>query len=418
MPAFLLLVLIEKFYGYYRGNDTVRNMDMISSLSSGFTNVIKDVLGISVAIVGYSWMVEHLAMVHIKANWMVYLVAFLALDFSGYWVHRIAHEYNFFWNNHIVHHSSEEFNLACALRQSISVFVRIFTFFLLPAALLGVPGQVIAIVAPIQLFAQFWYHTRHIGHMGFLEKIIVTPSHHRVHHAINPQYLDKNYSQIFIWWDRWFGTFQQELPEVPPVYGITRPVQTWNPVKINFMHLWLLIKDAWRAEDFKDKLRIWFMPTGWRPLDVEKKYPVHKINDVYHFDKYDTKASLGLHIWSWLQLLAMLILTSYLFAHIAEIHRANTYQIYIYGLILFIDVYAYTELMDRNPTAWIAEGLKCILGLYIIWIQGDWFLSDRFGVWIKYAVAIYLVGSLLVTLYFVVKHNKEDSAPVKSLSIN
>ncbi|MGB3530654.1 MAG: sterol desaturase family protein, partial [Saprospiraceae bacterium] len=313
---------------------------------------------------------------------------------------------------------SEEFNLACALRQSISVFVRIFTFFLLPAALLGVPGQVIAIVAPIQLFAQFWYHTRHIGHMGFLEKIIVTPSHHRVHHAINPQYLDKNYSQIFIWWDRWFGTFQQELPEVPPVYGITRPVQTWNPVKINFLHLWLLIKDAWRAEDFKDKLRIWFMPTGWRPLDVEKKYPVHKINDVYHFDKYDTKASLGLHIWSWLQLLAMLVLTSYLFAHIAEIHRANTYQIYIYGLILFIDVYAYTELMDRNPTAWIAEGLKCILGLYIIWIQGDWFLSDRFGVWIKYAVAIYLVGSLLVTLYFVVKHNKEDSAPVKSLSIH
>ena len=186
--------------------------------------------------------------------------------------------------------------------------------------------------------------------MGFLEKIIVTPSHHRVHHAINPQYLDKNYSQIFIWWDRWFGTFQQELPEVPPVYGITRPVQTWNPVKINFLHLWLLIKDAWRAEDFKDKLRIWFMPTGWRPLDVEKKYPVHKINDVYHFDKYDTKASLGLHIWSWLQLLAMLVLTSYLFAHIAEIHRANTYQIYIYGLILFIDVYAYTELMDRNPT--------------------------------------------------------------------
>ncbi|MGB3528006.1 MAG: sterol desaturase, partial [Saprospiraceae bacterium] len=97
MPAFLLLVLIEKFYGYYRGNDTVRNMDMISSLSSGFTNVIKDVLGISVAIIGYSWMVEHLAIVHIKANWLVYLVAFLALDFSGYWVHRIAHEYNFFW---------------------------------------------------------------------------------------------------------------------------------------------------------------------------------------------------------------------------------------------------------------------------------------------------------------------------------
>ncbi len=233
MPAFLLLVLLEKWYGWQKGNDTVRNNDMISSLSSGVTNVTKDVLGLSLAIISYEWLVAKIAIVHVQSTVLVYLIAFIALDFAGYWVHHISHEYNLFWNNHIIHHSSEEFNLACALRQSVSVVVKIFALFLLPAALFGVPGQVIAVVAPLHLFAQFWYHTQHIGRMGVLEKIIVTPSHHRVHHAINPEYLDKNYGQIFIFWDKMFGSFQEEIAGVPPVYGVTRPVQTWNPIKIN-----------------------------------------------------------------------------------------------------------------------------------------------------------------------------------------
>ncbi|MEY3376063.1 MAG: hypothetical protein RL463_368, partial [Bacteroidota bacterium] len=163
MPIFLMLVLFEKWYGWKTGKDTVRIMDMISSLSSGVTNVTKDVLGLSVAIISYGWMYENLALIHIQENIWVYIIAFLALDFSGYCIHRIQHTTNVFWNAHIIHHSSEEFNLACALRQSISVFFRIFTFFLLPAALLGVPGNVIAIVAPLHLFIQFWYHTQLIG---------------------------------------------------------------------------------------------------------------------------------------------------------------------------------------------------------------------------------------------------------------
>jgi sterol desaturase/sphingolipid hydroxylase (fatty acid hydroxylase superfamily) len=192
MPAFLLLVLFEKWYGWRKGFDTVRNMDMISSMSSGITNVTKDVLGLSIIIISYGWLLEKLSFFTLEANWLTYLLAFIALDFAGYWTHRIAHEYNLFWNNHIIHHSSEEFNLACALRQSISSIVKIFAIFLIPAALLGVPESVIAVVAPLHLFAQFWYHTRHINKMGWLEHIIVTPSHHRVHHALNPIYLDKN----------------------------------------------------------------------------------------------------------------------------------------------------------------------------------------------------------------------------------
>src|ERR1700733_6636400 len=214
MPIFLLLVLFEKWWGWYKGKDTVRNMDMISSLSSGVTNVTKDVLGLSIAIITHSWLTSKVAIYHIHATWLTYIIAFIVIDFAGYWVHRWSHHINLFWNLHIIHHSSEEFNLACALRQSISMFVNPFTFLLLPAAILGVPSEVIATVGPLQLFAQFWYHTQHIKKMGFLEHIIVTPSHHRVHHAINKEYLDKNYGQIFIFWDKWFGTYQEELSSV------------------------------------------------------------------------------------------------------------------------------------------------------------------------------------------------------------
>ncbi|MCK6694960.1 MAG: sterol desaturase family protein, partial [Thermoanaerobaculia bacterium] len=262
IPVFFILYFIEKIVAWRRGAHVIRGLDSVSSFSSGITNVVKDVLGLSVGILSYQWLVNKVALVHIEATWLVYAAAFLVVDFQGYWVHRWSHEINFLWNRHIIHHSSEEFNLSCALRQSISTFINYFTFLLLPAALLGIPGQVIAIIGPLHLFLQYWYHTRLIGKMGWLEHIIVTPSHHRVHHAINPEYLDKNYGQIFIFWDKWFGTFQEELPDVPPVYGVKRPVRTWNPFKINFQHFWLLLSDAWHTRNWWDKLRLWFMPTG------------------------------------------------------------------------------------------------------------------------------------------------------------
>lgn len=401
MPAFLLLVLFEKWYGKMRGHDTAPSMDTISSLTSGVTNVTKDVLGLSIAIYSYGWLEAHLAVVHTENRVLTYAIAFIALDFMGYWVHRIDHEYNFFWNAHIIHHSSEEFNLGCALRQSISSFVKIFAIFLLPAALLGVPENVIAVVGPLHLFAQFWYHTRHIGKMGWLEKIIVTPSHHRVHHAINPQYLDKNYSQIFIFWDKLFGSFQEELPHVAPVYGITRPAHTWNPIRINFQHLWLLIKDAWRTKSWKDRLRLWLMPTGWRPADVAAKFPVYKIEDVNHFEKYDTHPSAELLAWCWFQLIVLLLLISYLFGNIAAIGAPG---IYIYGLFVFLFVYALTELMDKNRYAPLWEITKALLGMGIIWYMGDWFGIAAFWSPLKYLLIVYFIISGLVTTWLTIKN--------------
>ena len=397
MPLFLLLVLFEKWYGWRKGFDTVRTLDMISSLSSGVTNSTKDVLGLSVAIISYGWLVQHLTIYQVQSSWLLYVIAFLALDFSGYWVHRLAHTVNFFWNNHIIHHSSEEFNLACALRQSISVYFRIYAFLLIPAAIFGVPQQVIAVVAPLHLFAQFWYHTQHIRSLGFLEKIIVTPAHHRVHHAINPEYLDKNYGQIFIFWDKWFGTFQEERADIPAVYGVTRPVQTWNPIKINFMHLWLLIQDAWRAKNWGDKLKIWFMPLGWRPSDVAAKHPVAKIQDVYHFDKYNPELNAGMRIWSFGQLIVLLLLLSYLFSNLAAIGAPG---IFYYGGFVFLSVFVYTELMDRNPLAWCWEALKSSYALYFVFTTGDWFGLNTQYPGAVFAFVGYLVISTLSSLLF------------------
>jgi len=408
MPAFLFLVLFEKWYGWYRNKEAFRNMDTISSLSSGITNVTKDVLGLSISIITYNWLVDKVEIVHLQTTIWTYIIAFIALDLAGYWVHRWSHHVNLFWNLHVIHHSSEEFNLACALRQSISELVKVFAILLLPAALLGVPAKVIAIIAPIQLFAQFWYHTRHIKKMGFLEKIFVTPSHHRVHHAINKEYLDKNLSQIFIIWDKLFGTYQEEMPGVPPVYGITRPAQTWNPIKINFQHLWLLMNDAWRTKSWKEKFTLWFKPTGYRPADVEEKYPIHKIEDVYNFNRYAPRASVALQSWSWIQIVFALLSISYLFGNIAAINKLNGSFIYMYGLFIFLSVYAFTELMDRNPFAIFWEALKNGYAIGLIFYFGDWFGASQSFQPINYILVAYFISATLVTGWFTYLHYKED----------
>lgn len=406
MPIFVILFLVEKIVEWRRGAKVIRGLDSVSSFSSGITNVVKDVLGIGISVITYEWLVQRVALTHLAANsvW-AFVIGFIVVDFQGYWVHRWSHEINFLWNRHIIHHSSEEFNLSCALRQSVSSFINYFTILLLPAALLGVPTVVVAVIGPLHLFLQYWYHTQLISKMGILEYILVTPSHHRVHHAMNKEYLDKNYGQIFIFWDKWFGTFQEELPDVPPVYGVTRPVRTWNPIKINFQHLWLLVQDAWRTRNWLDKIKVWFMPTGWRPADVVDRYPVDSIKDVYNFEKYDTKASRALIAWSWVQMFFNYFLLTYFFASLAKIGSPG---IFYYGGFLFLAIFAYTELMDRNPYAVWLEGIKSALGLYLIYqAGGDWFgANQNWGAWFTYLVGAYFVLSVVMTVLFVEREIK------------
>lgn len=403
MPIFISLILIEKFYGWYFKKEKINNLDTISSLSSAITMITKNVLGLSITIISYKWIEARIALTHINSTLLTYVIAFIVLDFSHYWIHRIEHSNNFFWNSHIVHHSSEEFDLACAVRQPISSFVKLFSFFMIPAALLGISPIVIATVTPIQFFAQFWYHTRHINRMGFLEHIIVTPSHHRVHHAINNEYLDKNMSQIFIIWDKIFGTFQEERKDIPPVYGITRPARTWNPFKINFQHMWLLIKDSWHAENIKDKLKVWTSSTGWRPKDVEAAYPVFKIENVYSFDKYSNKNNSKFTSWIWFQLSVIILITLYMLANIGSIGSPT---IFIYGGFIFLFIYALTDLMDGNTSFVFWELLKSAYGAGIIFYTGDWFGMSKYYSFANSFAFSYFMISIGVTFYLGMENKK------------
>ncbi|MBK7699775.1 MAG: sterol desaturase family protein [Saprospiraceae bacterium] len=398
IPFFLILIALEYGVSMLMHKQVNRLFDTISSLSSGITNVIKDVLGLSIVIISYGWLVNHLAIYHIQSTILTYVLAFIGIDFAGYWIHRWSHEINVFWNRHIIHHSSEEFNLSCALRQSVSEIFALFTFTYIPMAILGIPAQVVAVVAPIQLFAQFWYHTRLIHKMGWLEYILVTPSHHRVHHAINPEYMDKNYSQIFIIWDKLFGTFQPEKEEIPAVYGVTRAVHTWNPWIINYQHLWLLISDAWRTKSWLDKLKIWVMPTGWRPADVSTAFPVPYTKEIYLRNKYDTIASPLFKVWAVGQLLITLLLMMFLFNNIGTIPFSS---VLLYGLFLFVNIFAYTSLMDGNLIGIAAEVLKFALGIIILYINDyQWFNIDNSIPSGTMIVLGYLVLSLTSSAYF------------------
>ena len=404
IPGFVILILIEIAYGHFTNKQTHSIMDTISSLSSGVTNIIKDSLGLVVALISYPFLLKHLALFEIQATWLVYVVAFIAIDFASYWNHRLCHKVNFFWNIHVIHHSSEEFNLACALRQTISNIIGYYPVFLIPAAIFGVPSEVIGLLAPIHLFAQFWYHTKHIGKLGILEYIFVTPSQHRVHHAINEEYIDKNLAAIFCVWDRWFGTFQEELDNVPPVYGVLKPVNTWNPIIINFQHLWRLIKDSWKTNSYLDKLRIWFMPTGWRPKDVAKKYPIQTIEDPYNFKKYEPETSSLKVSWSLIQLVVTTLLMYFMFYNYGNL---TSTELLMYGAIVFIGVFGYTTIMDNKMYGLIFELIFCGCGIYLILNSGDWFGINTYITYGSYIMLFYFAITVLGATYFSLFERRE-----------
>jgi hypothetical protein len=256
------------------------------------------------------------------------------------------------------------------------------------------------------LFGGFWYHTQLIGKLGFLEKIIVTPSHHRIHHAIKPIYIDRNFGGILIIWDKLFGTFQEELPEEKPIYGITRQVSSWNPVKINFMHITLLIKDALRTKNIKDKCRIWFMPTGWRPEDVVEKYPVPYTQDVYRQEKYMPAASAYLKAWSVIQLSITFLIMMFLIMQLVEISKP---AIFVYGFFIFYSVYCYTSLMDRDKYAWILELIRCVVAFVIINYYGGWFTLNNFLPQGTAILVVYFIISAFVSIAFEYFEFKNDN---------
>lgn len=200
----------------------------------------------------------------ISTTWWSWGLAFLLADFCFYWSHRLEHEIRFLWAYHSVHHSSQEFNLSTSLRLSWVSGLFEWLFFV-PMILLGFhPMQALAVIAIINVYGT-WVHTERIGKLGWLDRILATPSNHRVHHGCNPQYVDKNYGGVFMVWDILFGTFEDEVETV--TYGLTEQIETMNPIRINFHEYWQMIKDVRQANSLKTAFNYVFGRTGWKPQD-------------------------------------------------------------------------------------------------------------------------------------------------------
>ena len=305
-PVFLLLIALEFWVGLRRGRNTYRLNDALNSIGLGILSQVTGVFGKLLQIGIYTALFSHVALWQLPgdAAW-VWVVGLLFYDLCYYWHHRFGHTVALLWAAHVVHHQSEDYNLSTALRQTSSGWLGGWVFYL-PMAVLGFPPLVFAVVALVDLLYQYWVHTQQIGKLGWFDRWFCAPSNHRVHHAVNDRYLDKNYGGIFIVWDRLFGTFQEEDDAVPCVYGTRGPLRSWNPLWAN-LHVYAdMAADCWRARRWADKLRVWFMHPGWRPADVAARWPrpAFDIARVQRFDPPWSRASAALAVALFALLLA------------------------------------------------------------------------------------------------------------------
>lgn len=264
-PLFFVLIALEYWLGRRRGRTIYRLNDALSSIGLGMLSQLVGVLSKAFTLGIYVWVYQHLALMPLRADspW-VWAGALLLYDLLYYWHHRFGHTVALFWAAHAVHHQSEDYNLSTALRQTSSGWIAGWIFYL-PMAVIGVPPLVFAVVALIDLLYQYWVHTQLIGRLGWFDRWFCSPSNHRVHHAVNTPYLDKNYGGILIIWDRLFGTFQEELDAQPCVYGTREPLRSWNPWVANthvYAKLWSKMR---RLPGWRDKLRVWWEPAHWEP---------------------------------------------------------------------------------------------------------------------------------------------------------
>ena len=293
----------------------------------------------------------------------VWLFAFVFYDFCYYWHHRLGHERNVLWAAHSVHHQSEDYNLSTALRQTSTGFVFGWVFYL-PMAVLGVPLLVFVTVATVNLLYQFWVHTRHVPKLGWVEWCFVTPSNHRAHHAQNALYMDRNYGGVFIIWDRLFGTFQEEDDAEPVIFGVTTPLHSWNPLWANWQFYGQLLADAQRTERWRDKLRIWFMPTGWRPADVAAKYPMSK-PDLSRFEKFEVPLPFRQQVYLASQFAVYVALGSYLL----NLGETLSPQALMLGWgYMALGLFVLGAGLENRPWALKLEWLRLALNVPLVWL--------------------------------------------------
>jgi sterol desaturase/sphingolipid hydroxylase (fatty acid hydroxylase superfamily) len=295
-PVFLALIGLELAIGWRRGRPRYRLNDALSSIGLGVLSQLTGVFTALLTLGIYSAVQARFAVWTLAPSspW-TWAAALVAYDFLYYWHHRAGHRVALFWAAHVVHHQSEDYNLSTALRQTSSGWLVGWIFYL-PMAVAGVPPLVFGAVALIDLLYQFWVHTEQVGRLGAFDRWFCAPSNHRVHHAVNDAYLDRNYGGVFLVWDRLFGTYAPEDSAEPCVYGTRAPLRSWNPIRANLQVYAELARDSRRARRWRDKLRVWLAPPGWRPADVAERWPrpAFAIAAVERYDPAASKLRQGL----------------------------------------------------------------------------------------------------------------------------
>ncbi len=289
IPFFFLLIFLEIAYGLARRNNTYRINDSINSISMGSLSRLQGLVILGFSGTVYELIVSEYQLTQLaEDNIWIWIVCFVLYDFAYYWKHRLGHEVALFWGSHVAHHQSEDFNLSTALRQT-SIDFHGFLFYL-PFFILGFPAEILFTVVSLNLIYQFWVHTEHIPKLGLLEWIFVTPSNHRVHHARNKIYVDRNYGGVFIIWDRLFGSFQEELDNERVVFGLRKPLNSWNPLWANIHVYWRLLQDFIGIPGLINKFKLLVKPPGWRVAGSESSCKLAR-NNADLTTRFDPKIS-------------------------------------------------------------------------------------------------------------------------------
>ncbi len=368
VPFFLLALIVEfaidrwKGTGFYRGNDAINSLSagILSESTGYFTKFLQYTI--------WGLVLSNLALFDMQRSWfdasatgvLLWVTAAVLWDFCYYWNHRLGHEVSILWAAHAVHHQSEEYNLSTALRQTSSSFLFSWIFYT-PLFLIGFPADVLITVGALNLIYQFWVHTQQIRRLGVLDRILVTPSNHRVHHAQNERYIDKNYGGILVLWDRLFGTFIEESDDDPVIFGVRKPLANWNPFWANFQVYSYLLFDARRTRRWQDKIGIWFRRTGWRPADVAAEYPKRPVN-LAQFRKFDPKIPVRRRRYVLAQFFVVVVVVLFITEAFAA-HGAGV--VLVPCLLLWTQLYTLGLLNEGRPHAARFELVRLVVVLPI-----------------------------------------------------
>jgi sterol desaturase/sphingolipid hydroxylase (fatty acid hydroxylase superfamily) len=363
IPIYFILIGIEVAYDRFKGLGMYRLNDALGNISCGITEQVTGVFAKVFTVALYHYFYTHFRLLDVPQTWYWAVILFIGVDFFYYWAHRYSHEINLFWTGHSIHHQSEDYNFSVALRQG--ALRKIFTApFYIPLALLGFQTDWFLYIGAFTTLYQFWIHTEAIDKLPkWFEFIFNTPSHHRVHHGRNPEYIDKNHGGTFIIFDRMFGTFTPETER--PTYGVTTPINTFDPITAHARPLLSIWSDWQRVDGLWNKFLILIKPPGWLPADVggfRNPPEVHRET----FAKFNTEIPLSLGTYVLTQYLPVLGIAAYfLFNHV----NLTGSQGLLAATLILLHVMIIGKVLDLSKSGRILEVSRLLISAVFVIVQ-------------------------------------------------